>query len=238
LVRVLSDGNLEFIGRCDEQIKSHGFRIEPGEIESALRNHPDVSDAAVIARSGEKRDVHLIAYVVSNLEEELIVSELRAFLKRSLPEYMIPSIFLSIDSIPLTPNGKLDRQALPEPDKQRPNIRSDYRMPRNIAEKAITGIWQEVLNLERVGTHDNFFDLGGHSLLLVQVHAKLKEKFKSDLSLIELFKYPTIIDLTKHIMQEHLDSDFYMKVHRRAEKQINALNRRKPFLTKKRRTYE
>lgn len=238
LVRVLSDGNLEYLGRRDEQIKYHGFRIEPGEIESALRNHPNVSDAAVIAKSDKQKDTYLVAYVVPALKEEFMVSELRTFLKLSLPEYMIPSIFLSIDSIPLTPNGKLDRQALPEPDEQRPNLRSDYRMPRNLAEKAIAGIWQEVLNLEEVGTHDNFFDLGGHSLLLVQVHAKLKEKFKLDLSLIELFTYPTVFDLARYIMQEQLDSSFYNRVYRRADKQIKAINRRKLSLIRSRTFHE
>jgi acyl carrier protein len=172
--------------------------------------------------------------VVPALKEEFLVSKLRAFLKLSLPEYMIPSIFLHIDSIPLTPNGKLDRWALPEPDKRRPNLWSEYRMPRNIAEKAIAGIWQEVLNLEKVGTHDNFFDLGGHSLLLVQVHAKLKEKFKSDLSLIELFNYPTVFDLARHVMQQQSDSNFYNRVSQRAEKQIKALNRRQLFLMRSR----
>jgi acyl carrier protein len=151
---------------------------------------------------------------------------------------MIPSIFLTIDSIPLTPNGKLDRRALPEPDKQRPNLWSEYRMPRNVVEKAIAGIWQEVLNLEKVGIHDNFFDLGGHSLLLVQVHAKLKEKFKSDLSLIELFNYPTVFDLARYVMQEQSDSNFYNRVSQRAEKQIKALNRRKLFLMGSRTFYE
>ena len=238
LVRVLSDGNLEYLGRRDEQIKYHGFRIEPGEIESELRNHPNVSDAAVIAKSGKQRDTYLVAYVVPALKEEFLVSKLRAFLKLSLPEYMIPSIFLSIDSIPLTPNGKLDRRALPEPDKQRPNLRSEYRMPHNIAEKAIAGIWQEVLNLEEVGIHDNFFDLGGHSLLLVQVHAKLKEKFKSDLSLIELFNYPTVFDLARYVMQEQSDSNFYNRVSQRAEKQIRALNKRKLFLMRSRTFHE
>jgi acyl carrier protein len=238
LVRVLSDGNLEYLGRRDQQIKYHGFRIEPNEIESELCNHPNVSDATVIAKSDKQRDTYLVAYVVPALKEEFLVSKLRAFLKLSLPEYMIPSIFLSIDSIPLTPNGKLDRRALPEPDKQRPNLWSEYRMPRNIVEKAIAGIWQEVLNLEKVGIHDNFFDLGGHSLLLVQVHAKLKEKFKLDLSLIELFNYPTVSDLARYVMQEQLDSNFYNRVSQRAEKQIKALNRRKLFLMGSRTFYE
>jgi amino acid adenylation domain-containing protein len=238
MARILPDGNLEFLGRCDDQIKFHGFRIELGEIESALRDHPDVQDAAVIAKSGEKRDVHLIAYLVSELKEKLIASEMRSFLKLSLPDFMIPSIFLLIDSIPLTPNGKLDRQALPEPNSLRPNLNSAYCMPRNLVEKAIARIWQNELNIESVGIHDNFFDLGGHSLLLVQVHSKLKNNLKLDLSLIEMFKYPTIRDLTKHIMQEHLDSSFYMRVHRRAEKQIKALNRRKPFLMRRLRSYE
>ena len=233
LVRKLPDGNLEYLGRCDEQIKFHGIRIEPGEIESVLRQHADVCDAAVIVNSNSAGVEALIAYVVFAQGKEPSGSELRSFLRLSMPEHMIPSIFLSIAAIPVTTNGKIDLKALPKPDRIKQNDRSGYHEPRNVVEKAIVAVWMEVLNLETVGIHTNFFDVGGHSLILVRVKAKLKTKFNVDLPLVELFKYPTVFDLAKFITQQQTESNFYFQVYERADRQINAIRRRKKFFKRR-----
>ncbi|MCK1475766.1 AMP-binding protein, partial [Bradyrhizobium sp. 197] len=170
LARYLPDGNLEFLGRIDDQMKIRGFRIEPGEIAARLVEHASVRDAAVVAcedRSGEKR---LVAYVVTaaehagEAEETELAGTLRTHLGARLPEYMVPSAFVRLAALPLTPNGKLDRKALPPPEDDA-YARAAYEAPRGEIEIALAQIWAELLGLERVGRHDNFFELGGHSLL-------------------------------------------------------------------------
>jgi acyl carrier protein len=196
LARYLPDGNLEFLGRIDHQVKVRGYRIELGEIEATLTAHPAVREAVVVAReegAGEKR---LVAYVVG----EASGAELRAFVRSKLPEYMVPSAFVALAALPLTANGKIDRRALPAPEG-RPEQERAYVAPRTPVEEVLAGIWAEVLRLDRVGVQDNFFDLGGHSLLATQVVSRLREAFSVELPLRALFETPTIMDLAEAIIE-------------------------------------
>ncbi|WP_420126425.1 amino acid adenylation domain-containing protein [Longimicrobium sp.] len=184
-VRWKADGTLEYLGRLDHQVKVRGFRIELGEIETVLRRHPGVTDcvAVVRAEAGQQR---LVAYVVGGVEADA----LREHLRRSLPEYMVPSAFVGLEALPLTPNGKLDRKALPAPEYAAGADR--YVAPRTEAERTVAAVWGEVLGVERVGAHDRFFDLGGHSLLLVRVQARLRDAFGQPVPITHLFRYLTV----------------------------------------------
>jgi len=199
LARRLPDGNIELLGRLDHQVKIRGFRIEPGEIEAVLAAHPAVSEAVVLAREDLPGDKRLVAYVVPAREQAGTIGELRDHLKQKLPEYMVPAAFVLLGEMPLTPNRKLDRRALPEPARYRPELEGTFVAPRTPAEEALARIWAEVLRLERVGVHDNFFELGGHSLLATQVMSRLREAFKVELPLRRLFEMPTIAELTEEI---------------------------------------
>ncbi|HEY9405347.1 MAG TPA: amino acid adenylation domain-containing protein [Pyrinomonadaceae bacterium] len=199
LVRRLSNGEIEFMGRLDNQVKVRGFRIELGEIESALLRHEAIGQAVVVAREDALREKQLVAYVVPTTKSPPATEELRAFLKLRLPEFMIPSSVVFLDSLPRTPNGKVDRKALPAPDRSRPELRAVYQPPRTPTEKEIAAIWKIALDIDQVGIDDNFFDLGGHSLLMTRVHAQLRSAVASNLSLVELFQYPTVRALAAKI---------------------------------------
>ncbi|HET6974042.1 MAG TPA: amino acid adenylation domain-containing protein [Pyrinomonadaceae bacterium] len=196
LARWLPDGQLEFLGRRDHQLKLRGFRIELGEIEAVLKESRTVEDAVVIAREDTVNDVRLVAYVVGCDN----TTELRDHLKQKLPHYMIPSAFVVLDKLPLSPNGKIDRRALPAPEALTPDVENDFVAPRDQREEMIAGIWAAVLNVEQVGIHQNFFDLGGHSLLATQVIARLNEAFHVDLPLRSLFESPTVAALAERVI--------------------------------------
>ncbi|MBE9228590.1 amino acid adenylation domain-containing protein [Phormidium sp. LEGE 05292] len=209
LARYLLDGNIELIGRSDSQVKIRGFRIELGEIEEALLQHPAVREAVVISREDATGDKRLVAYVVcedQSLESQRQVagklrSVLRSYLKERLPDYMLPAAFVVLDKMPLTPNGKVDRRVLRAPEMSRPELSTSLVMPQSDVEQLIASVWQELLQLEGVGIHDNFFDLGGNSLLLNQSANKLAEIFEVKLSIVELFQYPTIYTLAQRLSQ-------------------------------------
>ncbi|MDZ7356795.1 MAG: amino acid adenylation domain-containing protein [candidate division KSB1 bacterium] len=199
LARYRSDGNLEFLGRIDHQVKIHGFRIELEEIESVLAQHPAIRETVVIAHEsqvadGEKR---LVAYFISSEERSAPVAELRNFLKERLPDFMIPSIFIKLSAFPLLPNGKIDRQALPKPDNDRPNMDKDYVAPRDAWEFGLVRIWEEVLNVRPIGVTDNFFELGGHSLLAVRLIGQIQQRLGRGLPLNALFQEPTVENLAR-----------------------------------------
>jgi amino acid adenylation domain-containing protein len=198
LVRYSIDGSIEYIGRIDNQVKIRGFRIELGEIETALLTHPDIREVVVVAREDMPGDRRLVAYVALHSERELQIGDLRGFLESRLPNFMLPSAFVWLDRFPLTPNGKIDRRHLPLPDLSAQSA-ATYVAPRTEMEKEIASIWQEVLQLEKVGMDDNFFDLGGHSLLMVQLAQKLQASLEREISLLEIFKYPTIATFTKYL---------------------------------------
>ena len=195
LARWRADGNIEFLGRIDHQVKIRGFRIELGEVEAALRKHPDLRDAIVIAREDVSGDKRLVAYVVGRTDRKPALDDLRAFMREQLPQFMVPSAFVFLEALPLTPNGKVDRKALPEPEADRRDTSMEFVEARTPVEARLTAIWQEVLHLERVGIHDNFFDLGGHSLLAIQVISRVRTALKVELPIYSLFDAPTIASL-------------------------------------------
>ena len=199
VVRYLPDGNIEFLGRRDQQLKIRGFRIEPGEVEAALARHTAVREAVVTACKDEADDEYLVAYVVAEAEAVVEHGALRDFLREKLPEYMVPSAFVMMDTLPLTANGKLDRQALPAPNRSQPDGGGIFIGPRTLSENLIAEIWSAVLNLERVGVHDNFFALGGHSLKATRVVSRVREVFRVELPVRALFDSPTVACLSEII---------------------------------------
>ncbi|MBV9773838.1 MAG: amino acid adenylation domain-containing protein, partial [Gemmatimonadetes bacterium] len=190
-----ADGRIEYLGRIDQQVKVRGFRIEPGEIEAALESHPRVRQAAVVVREDTPGDPRLVAYLV--VEGEVpAAGELRAHLGTRLPEHMVPSAFVALESLPLTPSGKLDRRALPAPEGA---SGGEYEAPRSETERVLAEGWAEVLGVERVGVHDSFFDLGGHSLLGTRVISRVREAFGVELPLRALFEAPTVAGLAERV---------------------------------------
>jgi amino acid adenylation domain-containing protein len=199
--RYLPDGNIEFLGRIDRQVKLRGHRVELGEIEHALAQHPSIRQAVVLAREATPGDKELVAYAVVASGAHLSAPELRARLEQKLPEYMVPARFIFLDRMPLTPNGKLDLGALPAPDGSRPDVAEAYAGPRNELEHALAAMWAEVLKVDRVGINDNFFHLGGHSLRAARVLARVRETFQVAISVRELFDAPTVAGLADRIGQ-------------------------------------
>jgi amino acid adenylation domain-containing protein len=197
LARYLPDGNIEFVGRLDEQVKIRGFRIELGEIEAVLGQHPAVQETVVIASEDVHGDKRLVGYVVPRKEYSPTVTELRGFLKSKLPEHMVPSVFVFLDVLPLTPHGKVDRQALPAADGTRPDLEKAFVAPRTPIEKALSGIWAQILGLQQLGIYDNFFELGGHSLLATQVISRVHDTFQVEFPLRSLFEAPTVAGLAE-----------------------------------------
>ncbi|HLP78276.1 MAG TPA: HAD-IIIC family phosphatase, partial [Candidatus Paceibacterota bacterium] len=192
LARWRADGNLEYLGRIDHQVKIRGFRIELGEIESAYRKHPEVREIVVIARENDGGPKRLVAYLVTKPETQVTMDALRRFGKEHLPEYMVPSAFVMLAELPLTPNGKVDRKALPDPNPEPRDDGATSVAPRTPIEKQLATIWCEVLRIQRAGVHANFFELGGNSLLAIQVISRLREAFTVELPLFGLFDTPTI----------------------------------------------
>jgi amino acid adenylation domain-containing protein len=202
LARYRPDGNLEFLGRLDYQVKVRGYRIELGEIEIALNQHPAVQENVVVAQEDKVGDKRLIAYIVPKRTAPSALrnaSELRRFLQTKLPDYMLPSLFMLLEALPLTPNGKVDRRALPAPDLIRPSVEETFVAPRTSTEALLADIWAEVLGLERVGIYDNFFELGGQSLLGTRVISRLRDRLQLELPLRIMFEAVTIASLAEHI---------------------------------------
>jgi len=198
--RYLEDSNIEFLGRGDDQVKIRGFRIELGEIEAVLAHHASIKQAVVIAREDEQGDKRLLAYVVKTRESsgagDVNGEDLRTYLKQQLPDYMVPQSVVVLAKIPLNANGKIDRQALPEPEEAQ---QKTYVAPRTATERTIAEIWAEVLRREKdkVGIDDNFFDLGGHSLMATQVVSRLRERFAAEVPVRAMFDLPTISRLAR-----------------------------------------
>jgi acyl carrier protein len=191
--RWTSAGELEYLGRSDQQVKIRGYRVEPGEIEAALRERDDVGDCAVVAREDVPGDRRLVAYVSGRARPE----ELRAHLRRALPEHLVPSAFVVMDRLPLTPSGKLDRGALPAPEVTA--AEDEYVAPQSPVEAQLAEIWAEVLRVDRVGRDHGFFALGGHSLLLLRVQARIRERMGRQVPVVDLFRFPTIASLSEHL---------------------------------------
>jgi acyl carrier protein len=202
---------LEYVGRQDEQVKIRGQRIELGEIEAALNEVAGVRQSVVVARGeggGEKR---LVGYVVRAGERELSSAELRRELRQKLPEYMVPAVFMKLEKLPLTANGKIDRGALPAPEIEAAGAALQYVAARTPVEELVAGIWQEVLGLQRVGVHDNFFDLGGHSLLATRIISRVRKSLSVDLPLRTIFESPTIAKLAEDIANSQPTADYSIR---------------------------
>ncbi|HEY0605351.1 MAG TPA: amino acid adenylation domain-containing protein, partial [Herpetosiphonaceae bacterium] len=264
LARYRPDGNLEFLGRIDHQVKVRGFRIELGEIDAALSQHPAVQEAVVIAREDNPGQKRLVAYVTEENQEprtkrtneqtnkrtneqngsdlpprlsqwergaggEGLVPHLREFLAQRLPEYMVPAAFVLLDTFPRTPNGKVDRRRLPAPDAARPELDTAFVAPRDELERTIAAIWRQALQVEDVGVHDNFFDLGGHSLLILQVWNELQTQLNSDISVVEMFRLPTVHALAARITQGQpaAPAEQSGKSQARAQRKVEMLNRKR-----------
>lgn len=221
LARYRPDGQLEYLGRKDQQVKLRGFRIELGEIEAVLQRHPAVAEAVVAAREdemdagpGEHPTQRLVAYIVRKEQTAADASpasvlnsaDLRAYVGSHLPEYMVPSVIMTLDTLPLTPTGKLDRRALPAPDRQRPDLVTSFVPPQTDLEQTIAQLWQAVLNVEHVGIHDNFFDLGGHSLTAVRMHSQLQASLSRPFALTSVFEYPTIHALANFLQRKPVET--------------------------------
>ena len=213
--KYLADGNIEFLGRIDNQVKVRGHRVELGEIEAALNQHPAVKDSVVVGRdigrdadSGSKEpnskiedlksEMSLVAYIVPT-QSKSPLDDLCDFLREKLPEFMIPSIFVSLKALPHTPNGKMDRRSLPPPGGLRPDMTQEFVLTRTPTEELLAGIWSEVLRLDSVGVHDNFFDLGGHSLVAARVIARIRKIFAIELPLRAIFETPTVAGLARAV---------------------------------------
>ncbi len=192
LTRYLPDGAIEFLGRIDHQVKVRGMRVELGEIDAALESHPAVRDAVVVVREVAAGDQRLVAYLVAH-EEAPSAPKLRRYLAERLPDYMLPTSFMVLEAMPLTPSGKVDRRALPEPEAVRPELEGAYVAPSSSLEESLAGIFADVLGVDRVGVHDGFFDLGGHSLLATQVVSRVRDDLGIEVPLRSLFERPTVV---------------------------------------------
>ncbi|HET6763416.1 MAG TPA: AMP-binding protein, partial [Longimicrobiaceae bacterium] len=187
-----SDGQVQLLGRVDEQIRIRGFRVEPEEIEAMLVTEPGVRDALVTARDGQ-----LVAYVATGGGTPPAAARLRDHLRERLPEYMVPAAFVLLDGFPLSPDGRVDPRALPAPDGGHEH--EGYVAPQGELERQIAAVWRELLQIARVGVHENFFEIGGHSLLLTRMHERLRETLGREVSMIDLFQYPTVATLAQHL---------------------------------------
>ena len=197
LVRMKANGDIEYLGRLDDQVKVRGFRVELGEIEAVLRTHEQISEAVVTARrdgDASSDALRLVAYFVSSTERPPSSGELRSYLQSHLPGYMIPAFFVALDQLPLTPSGKVNRRALPAPDQSSLELEAEFVAPTTDREKALAGVWRQVLGVERVGVHDNFFELGGDSILSIQLVSRANQA-GLQLTPQDVFQYPTVAQL-------------------------------------------
>jgi acyl carrier protein len=204
LGRWRADGNIEYLGRNDSQVKIRGFRIELGEIEARLQEHRDIREAVVVAREDQAGEKRLVAYYVAQeamaheAGSQLNVSELRTHLQQRLPEHMVPAAYVQLEQMPLTPNGKLDRKALPAPEGDA-YARREYEAPQGEVEEAIAQIWQELLRVDQIGRNDNFFELGGQSLLAMQLMLRLRSRFGIEMELALIFRGASVREFAERI---------------------------------------
>lgn len=222
----MPDGIVRFEGRRDGQIKLHGNRIEIGEIEIVLRQHLHVREAAAALKEDSLGNHRLVGYVVPSSDEQPTIESLRQFVAAKLPDYMVPSAFVTMESLPITHSGKIDRRALPEPSRTRPQLAQEYVAPATQLERSLAGIWCQVLNLERVGIRDNFFDLGGTSLLAVRTVVQVQQAMNVEVPIVKLFQYPNIRDLADCLNQQQLKQPSYDYIRERAARRRAAFSRK------------
>lgn len=225
LARFLPDGSVEYLGRMDHQVKIRGFRIELGEIEAVMQEHPSVRESVVVVREDRPGDPRLVGYYVADPDAHDLEAVLRARLLAKLPEYMLPSALVRLDAIPRLSNGKVARRDLPAPDRESRSSGSQYVVPLSATEEALSQIWASVLGRTRVGAEDNFFDLGGNSILMIQVIAQARRR-ALQFTPLTMFRYPTVRSLAAHLTGEGADAPRYERVQDRARRQREALARR------------
>lgn len=232
LVRYLPDGQLQFLRRNDHQVKLRGFRIEPGEIEVTLNQHAAIHESIVLLREDAPAEKHLVAYLLlrssdtlGQIEQAQLFEDLRSFLRERLPEYMVPAVFQVLASWPLTPNGKLNYLALPVPRQQFATVQPTSVHAYTEVEQKILQLWRELLGFENMGINDNFFDLGGHSLLLVRLHNELQKQFHREIPLLKLFQYTTISSLAHYLEEDQVHSPSLQHRYDRAERRRESLQR-------------
>ncbi|MCA9978008.1 MAG: amino acid adenylation domain-containing protein, partial [Anaerolineales bacterium] len=218
VVRYLSDGRIDFIGREDDQVKIRGYRIELGEIETHLSQHPNIRDAKVIVHLDPAGNKQLAGYLTSRDGSALEMNGIRQFMKNKVSDYMIPAYLSQIEQIPLTPNGKLDKKALPSPTQTAPSRSSSYIAPRTTAEKEVAAIIGQVLNTPHISVEDNFFDIGGTSILAIQVVSLISKKFDTDLRIVKLYEYPTIRTLAAFLTDGQADNGLLQRIQAKQEK--------------------
>jgi surfactin family lipopeptide synthetase A len=214
LARYRRDGIIEYLGRIDQQVKIRGFRIELGEIEAALNRHPEIAEAVVLARHDVPGDTRLVAYVVPQHDQAPAANDVRVFLRELLPEYMLPTAFVTLRAFPLTPNGKINREALPAPTSSSVNLEESYVAPRTVLEEVIAAIWVETLGVKRVGVRDNFFEVGGHSLLAMQVISRIREEFHIELPVRSFFDGMTVERLAASVLEREPEQGRSEKIAR------------------------
>jgi len=225
--KFMADGNVRFEGRLDGQIKLYGNRVEIGEIEVVLRQHPLVREVAVASKQDAFGNTRLVGYVVPELDQKPTVESLRRFIGDKLPSYMVPAVFVILKALPLTHNEKIDRGALPEPDRARPVMEQAYIGPSTALGETLTEIWCHVLSLDQVGINDNFFDLGGTSILAVNIITLIQETFGIEVPIIKLFQYPNISLMAKYLSQNKTDQPSYEEVQDRAQQRRASFYRQK-----------
>ncbi|HEY7220169.1 MAG TPA: non-ribosomal peptide synthetase, partial [Candidatus Binatia bacterium] len=225
LAKLLPNGEMVYLGRIDDQVQIRGFRVELGAIQSCLLTHTSVAEAVVVATNLQSSAIEIVAYIVQRAD--ITVTALREHLAQTLPDYMMPSTFVFLEALPLTPNGKVDRRALPVPDGERPDLKETFVAPNTLTEKKLAAIWSEILHVEPVGIHDNFFEIGGHSLLIVQVQRRLCEILGHDVSVVDLFKHPTISSFASFLNQNKIEPSQVNAIEERAQRRKEAIARRK-----------
>jgi acyl-coenzyme A synthetase/AMP-(fatty) acid ligase/aryl carrier-like protein len=225
--RYLPGGDVEFLGRTDQQVKIRGYRVELREIEQTLLRHPAVREVAVVAQEDVAGDKRLLAYVVPVAAASVAGNDLRDHARTTLPDYMMPAAFILLDALPLSPNGKLDRRALPTADSFAAEPTAAHVMPQSEAEKMIATVWREALHIEHVSVRDNFFDLGGHSLIMLQIQSKLRALFGRDISIVEMFEHPTIQSLAQHLSAAPSTAQPDRHLHDEADARRQSLSRRR-----------
>lgn len=238
LVRFRPDGVIDFLGRVDHQVKIRGHRIELGEIEAALMKHTDVRQAVVMLRADNPDDPQLVGYLVTAGSEAPAPNVLRDFLRQTLPEHMVPALYVALEKLPLTPNGKVDRKALPAPQGQRLKADGEFVAPKGGIEQSVATIWKDILQAEQIGADDNFFDFGGHSLQVVQVQNRLRETLGIEVPVLKLFQFPTIRTLAKFIAEQQSATEggdsFRQKIEDRTKRRQGAIVRRRTTLVEDR----
>ena len=225
LVKLNEDGNLEFLGRIDDQVKFRGYRIELKEIRAVLENHEKIKKSELLLKNNLEKDNRLVAFYISADNEEIKSNDLKEYVRDYLPDFMIPSVFVRLDTIPLTSNGKVNKKALNN-IRFNGDISTVFENPQSEFEKEIALIWKEVLGLDKLSINDNFFDLGGHSLNVIQLQSKIKEKYERDFTVVDFFKYPTIKLFAKFLSNGDQISDFKQESRNRTLQQKQILMQR------------